>query len=433
MIVFCTTCKGRTQHLERTLPANLRDNPEAKFVVLDYNSQDHLVSYLQTAHAEDIDAGRLVVYSYRESGPFRMAHAKNMAHRCGMLEGGDILVNLDADNFTGAGFADYIAREFSRNPNTFLSPWIWRPRGISGRIAVSTHMFLTAGGYDEKYETWSPDDKDFVARLERMGYEPGEMSPQFLDAIRHNEKIRFREYRHAKNDMGYEQFEQEVRDSDATVANFGNFGCGAVYRNFRFLGKPIEMNPIPTRIFGIGMHKTATTSLHHAFKRLGINSAHWGTPRWARNVWIEMTTEGRSKTLERHYALSDLPFTFLYQELDRSYPGSKYILTIRDETKWIQSVENHWSHERNPWRKDWGSDAFTHKAHKLLYGQKGFNRELFLARFRRHNAEVREYFRDRPADLLVMDMEAAGWPELCGFLGIPAPDVPYPVEFLTKG
>src|ERR1700678_3469629 len=91
-VVFCTTCKGRTNHIERTLPKNLKDNPNAKFVLVDYASQDHLSTYLAQAHMEDMIFGRLVVYSYRGEHPFRMAHAKNMAHRCGMLEGGDILV-----------------------------------------------------------------------------------------------------------------------------------------------------------------------------------------------------------------------------------------------------------------------------------------------------------------------------------------------------
>ena len=40
-----------------------------------------------------------------------MAHAKNMAHRLGIIEGADILCNLDADNFTGPGFASYIAEQ----------------------------------------------------------------------------------------------------------------------------------------------------------------------------------------------------------------------------------------------------------------------------------------------------------------------------------
>ena len=49
LIVFCTTCKGRAQHIEQTLPKNLADNARylnCKFVVLDYNSPDHLQEYL---------------------------------------------------------------------------------------------------------------------------------------------------------------------------------------------------------------------------------------------------------------------------------------------------------------------------------------------------------------------------------------------------
>jgi hypothetical protein len=109
VIAMVTTCKGRTQHLERTLPQNLLDNsnyPNVKFIVLNYSSQDHLMAYLRDEHAEDIASGKLVVYTYPGADKFQMAHAKNMAHRLGILEGADILVNLDADNFTGPGFAN---------------------------------------------------------------------------------------------------------------------------------------------------------------------------------------------------------------------------------------------------------------------------------------------------------------------------------------
>ena len=88
-IAFCVTCKGRVQHLKRTLPRNLAHNPDpnAKFIILDYNSPDHLLEYLQSTFPRAIADGKLVVYSYREPGPFRMSHAKNMAHRCAMREG----------------------------------------------------------------------------------------------------------------------------------------------------------------------------------------------------------------------------------------------------------------------------------------------------------------------------------------------------------
>ncbi len=115
MIAFCTTCKSRAQHLRRTLPQNIADNEtfaHLKFIVLDYGSPDDTLSYMRSEWSHLIDSGRVVVYSYRYEGPFHMAHAKNMAHRCGILEGADVLVNMDADNYTGQGFARYVADQF---------------------------------------------------------------------------------------------------------------------------------------------------------------------------------------------------------------------------------------------------------------------------------------------------------------------------------
>ena len=60
-----------------------------------------------------------------------------------------------------------------------------------------------------------------------------------------------------------------------------------------------------------GMHKTGTTSLDKAFGFLGINSHHWGTANWARDVWQQVTLDGRSKLVDEHYAFCDLPFTIL--------------------------------------------------------------------------------------------------------------------------
>ena len=423
-VVFCTTCKGRLQHLSETLPRNLTDCPGAKFVVLDYNSRDGLQEFLRDL--PPLREGRLVVYSFPTAGPFRMAHAKNMAHRCALLEGADILVNLDADNFTGPGFDRWIAEQFQRD-NVFAWARMVRgelSRGISGRIAVTRQAFLKTGGYDEKYDTWGPDDKDFNARLRRLGCDGIEIDPRFLDAIRHNDKMRFREYKHARTAMGEDEF--NLSESDATIANFGNFGCGTLYRDFS--GAPIELEPLPTRIFGIGMHKTATTSLHTALHILGFDSAHWKDAHWAKRIFEEMTARGRSFTLEHHYALSDLPITILYEKLDRAYPGSKFILTTRHEGSWLESVRKHWSHEHNRFRADWSKDPFTHRIHREVYGTKGFDAEIMLSRYRRHNAEVQDYFRARPADLLTIDAGAGGgWPELCRFLVCAIPSVPYPV------
>jgi Sulfotransferase domain/N-terminal domain of galactosyltransferase len=436
MIVFCTTSKNRTFHLEKTLPKNLADNasyPNLKFVILDYGDPNGLAVYLKSKHVMSMTTGRVAVYNYMTSGPFRMAHAKNLAHRAGILEGADILVNLDADNFTGPGFAEWLAEQFQK-PNIFCSPGVIKGkgkklRGCGGRIAVTPTAFINAGGYDEKYDTWASDDKDFVGRLLRMGYQGNEIDLRFLESIPHGDGIRFKEYPHIRETAGSDEL--EIDASTATIANYGQFGCGILVRNYFPL--PIPLVPLPTRIFGIGLHKTATNSLNTALGLLDYDSVHWRSPKKARAIWREMRKAGRSWTLEQHYATCDLPIPLLYRELDKAYPGSKFILTVRSDGKWLASVQNHWSRELNPWRSTWDTDCFTHEIHRELYGRTEFDGAVFLDRYRRHNAEVKAYFTSRADDLLVLDVDRGhGWPELCGFLGKPIPAVPYPKEYATS-
>lgn len=434
MIAFCTTVKGRLAHLAQTLPRNLADNAGCaaphQFVILNYGDWE-IGPYLAEHHARDLDSGRVVLYTYWGWPKFRMAHAKNLAHRCGLREGANLLVNLDADNFTGPGFADYVATKF-REPNAFLWSRMIKDgpqrmqRGISGRIAVTKEQFLNVGGYDERFADWGPDDKDFQTRLRNLGYDAREIDREFLSGVDHNDKMRFREYPHAADAADAEHF-QAVESSTATVANFGRFGCGAVTRNFD--PTPIELKPLPTRIFGVGLHKTGTTSLHHALGVLGFQSAHWPSAHWAKTVWREIAANGRSPRLERTYAASDLPIALLYRELDRAYPGSKFILTTRNEEAWLNSVRNHWSHDKNPFRHQWNHDPFTHRVHQLVYGRRDFDAPTMLARFRRHNAEVQEHFGDR---LLTLDLDAGpAWGPLCEFLDCPIPTEPYPRKFST--
>lgn len=434
-IAFCITCKGRTQHIKETLPRNLADNADydnCVFVLLDYDSQDGLKEYVMTHHSADIASGRLAFYKHANEPVFRMAHAKNMAHRCGILEGAEILVNLDADNFAGYSFASYISEQLKGEENTFLWAKMIKgvlPRGINGRIVVSTNAYLLAGGYDEQFHTWSHDDKDFNLRLRRLGFLGKQIHPRFLDAVRHNDKMRFKDYPEA-NVTNYEERVEWLMSSDVTIANFGNIGCGSVDKyTVGVVTGPIYIDPMPTRIFGIGMHKTATTSLHHAMRILGFNSAHWTSAHWAKAIWTDMKTYGRSSDLEKHYHMCDLPIPMLFRELDQAYPGSKFIFTILDEETWVTAAEIHWS-TRNRFRAMWDSDPFTHKVHQELYGQRTFDREVFLARYRKHNADVFEWFKDRPQDILVMNMSAGDskthWNLLCAFVGKPVPTVDYP-------
>ena len=199
-VAFCITCKGRLPHLKVTLPQNINNNIDSNviFILLSYGFTEGLDEFIKTNFQHELNTGKLIYYQYKDGNQFKMAHAKNMAHRLGVLEGADILVNLDADNITGNGFTEYITQIFERCHKDPQEPFLWSrmvhgkmPRGVSGRIVVSRNTFLTSGGYDEKYEKHSPDDKDFNLRLRRLGYCAQEIDARFLLGTTHNDKIRF--------------------------------------------------------------------------------------------------------------------------------------------------------------------------------------------------------------------------------------------------
>lgn len=429
-IALVTTCKGRVAHLAQTLPQNLKDNAgyrNAVFVIVSYGDGADTVRYLKEHHMADMESGRVVLYHVLGVERFKMAHAKNVAHRCGIAEGAEILVNVDADNFTGLHFAQWLGDLFRREEDVYAWGCMIKgkmDRGISGRIAVRAQDFLKAGGYDECYEHWGPDDKDFNMRLRLLGLDGVEIPARFLSALRHTDRMRFKEYPGAVG-TPYETEEIKERvDPQDPIANYGDFGCCQLTRNL----DPVflQLRKVPTRVFGIGLHKTGTTSLDHALSILGLDSAHWPSARWAKTVFKQMREDGRSRLLECSYAACDLPIPLFYKQLDEAYPGSKFILTIRPDTDWLTSVERHFQDEYNPYRRQWNTDWATHQLHNALYGRKSFDRNIFMERYYRHNMEVMRYFANRPQDLLIFPTHHARWESLCPFLGQPLPDEPYP-------
>ncbi len=168
------------------------------------------------------------------------------------------------------------------------------------------------------------------------------------------------------------------------------------------------------KVFGIGFHKTATTSLATALRLLGYRVTG---PNGVRDPDIARTARPLAFRLaERFDAFQDNPWPILYRELDQRYPGSRFVLTVRPSEEWIRSVVHHFGAETTPMRR-W------------IYGAGAplGNETAFLARYERHNREVQEHFRDRPADLLVLRITAGeGWERLCPFLGDPVPEAPFP-------
>ncbi len=174
------------------------------------------------------------------------------------------------------------------------------------------------------------------------------------------------------------------------------------------------------KVFGIGWSKTGTTTLGLCFELLGYD--HQGQR-------LDLIEDLAKPDLSRIMALAqqkdtfeDWPWIPLYKEFDKAFPGSRFVLTIREPNDWLRSYRNMLRAMATP------TDA-ENRMRQILYGlpfPDVTDREL-LARYNRHNNEVRAYFKYRPNDLLVVNWgKGDGWHKLCSFLQKPAPDIPFP-------
>jgi len=153
---------NRLYHLKETLPMNLINNSTYKnveFVVLNYNSNDEIDLWVEKEMIAEIRSQKLRYIKTLDPMHFKMSHAKNMVTR---FANGDIICNIDADNFTGSGFAEYVNQQFSKDKNIFLTGG---GKDTMGRVCLWKADFLRLRGYDEKILDWGYEDTDFYYRV----------------------------------------------------------------------------------------------------------------------------------------------------------------------------------------------------------------------------------------------------------------------------
>ena len=170
------------------------------------------------------------------------------------------------------------------------------------------------------------------------------------------------------------------------------------------------------KVIGVGFQKTGTSSLRDALQALGYrvgDNNHQLLWPILHGHWDRVF-----RKLECFDAVEDNPWPLIYKQIDRRVPGCKFILTLREPESWYRSVSRHIGDLRDP-------------MHEWIYGLgKGLPKDdkaNTIRVFNAHNAAVMEHFKDRPDDLLVVDLTAgAGWTQLCAFLGCDVPDHSFP-------
>lgn len=182
------------------------------------------------------------------------------------------------------------------------------------------------------------------------------------------------------------------------------------------------------RIFQIGFNRCGTKSLCTFFRHNGYRAVHWkngklaegielarlrGEPllryvgRW--DVYTDMERvahrrffKGRVlRRLLRHRGRDRLEkpiYAFRYfRDLDRQYPGSKFILNIRGVDRWVES--------RLRFEADDGGEYRFCRHGDRAHPERASLVACWKEHWRTHLSEVREYFRGRRDDLLVFHIE----------------------------
>ncbi len=170
-------------------------------------------------------------------------------------------------------------------------------------------------------------------------------------------------------------------------------------------------NQMKRKVFCIGLNKTGTTSLHEAFRILGLRSVHFidhngnNIKRVIRHNYVSGNDilEG----IDEYDAYSDWStdkYTVeIFKEFDKQYPGSKFILNTRDLSEWLDSKEKHVKRNR---------EKLKHNKNKDIVWLE-IDRDAWTSQFNVHYNAAREYFANRENDLLEINVTKGDtWPKL---------------------
>lgn len=169
---------------------------------------------------------------------------------------------------------------------------------------------------------------------------------------------------------------------------------------------------LPYKIFQIGFNRCGTRSICDYFEYSCKQSplcCHWDLGKLGKS--IKNNLDQKNKLLDGQYERYDVFTDMTYDEvktkpyysfeglnyfklLDRDYPNSKFILNTRRLDGWLKSRYKHYFSKCSGWRVSM-KDLFGHDD----------PRDFWENQWKVHHQEVQSYFKDRPSDLLIFNIE----------------------------
>jgi hypothetical protein len=165
------------------------------------------------------------------------------------------------------------------------------------------------------------------------------------------------------------------------------------------------------KIFQIGFNRCGTVSLHYFFEMSGIPAVHWDEGALARSMYAQYKQDKPLlarypdftffSDMEADIAIAGKPSWLyahidFYKLLDAQYPGSKFILNTRRLEDWLVS-RSRFGEASPSWYLDYAKRQYNTSAENV--------HQIWKNQWVQHHNDVLAYFKDRPEDLLVYDID----------------------------
>jgi hypothetical protein len=186
------------------------------------------------------------------------------------------------------------------------------------------------------------------------------------------------------------------------------------------------------KVIGAGLGRTATFSLKFALEHLGLGPCYHMSEVFAagrRNVplWLDVVA-GKpdwDAVFNGFQSTTDYPACTYWQVLAEHYPDAKIVLTVRDPDSWFESVsETIFSPRMMGSLAGSPLEAMMQGVIFDAFADGDITDRAFMTDwFLRRNQAVIDAL---PPERLLVFSPKQGWEPLCEFLGVAAPDVPFP-------
>lgn len=188
------------------------------------------------------------------------------------------------------------------------------------------------------------------------------------------------------------------------------------------------------KVFVVGRNKTGTTSIAGALKDAGFVVGCQQQAELLIDDWINRDFREIIKYCKSADAFQDIPFSlpYTYQAVDQAFPGSKFILTVRDSSlQWYESITRFYTNllgsKKLPTFEELSVYPYAYKGwlwkqQQAVYGDHDgylYDQDNYIRNYEKHNADIIEYFRFRPEDLLVINLaNVDAGVQITNFLGL---------------